>query len=658
MEELSLLAGSKRKSLGSEATEVVRPKKKKKQLARVAVELQAGSYRPKLADVGNLLLRVFSNDYGENPKWAFVRGMNLVRAAVVLLVPCLDAQTARSHRQVAPTLSRLLGSGTSVAMRSAGEIEFFPADQDAPLAACRMVRTLLCARARPTVTSKKAAGPPTGGANSLPPIRSYVASAEDRARSGYPLLDALGAGWICTKARSASVAVGFVGGASDGHLDVGSTEVANSADCERSLCQDAAVGGGASAATALCTGTACGGALDADSDRKLLVALDCEMVMTASGPRLARISMVDVDGQLLYDTFVRPAEHITDYLTKFSGITAEILEGVETSLTDVQSRLLDLLSKDSILVGHSLENDFKALQLVHERVIDTVLLYPHPQGWPHRRGLKALAADFLKRQIKRDSGHNSIDDARVAMELARMKFEKGPGFGVGGGESAPLGRLLQAAGTRLSLIDSGHSMVNCKLGWHLEGCEVRALADDDEVVAAELAMDRSSAEEDIRTQDSEMHGGAPSLPALPREVRLVVLRDFETFCKSAVAADTFRRKLGVLGCLARLDKHVASVASKLMHNEVLVLLSGCGDLHRQQSAGMDTGQQVGDQERRQIHGSFKDAFGVFVVGGVELRQMLKLPAGDKTDGDNALVARDSEGAGGAGPPRELVTYDF
>lgn len=48
-----------------------------------------------------------------------------------------------------------------------------------------------------------------------------------------------------------------------------------------------------------------------------LVAIDCEMVVTANGQELARISIVSENGEILYDTLVKPKEPIIDYCTKF-----------------------------------------------------------------------------------------------------------------------------------------------------------------------------------------------------------------------------------------------------------------------------------------------------------------------------------------------------
>ena len=40
-----------------------------------------------------------------------------------------------------------------------------------------------------------------------------------------------------------------------------------------------------------------------------------------------------------------------------------MLENVTTTLADVQKRLIDLLPPDAILLGHSLENDLRALKV-------------------------------------------------------------------------------------------------------------------------------------------------------------------------------------------------------------------------------------------------------------------------------------------------------
>ena len=51
------------------------------------------------------------------------------------------------------------------------------------------------------------------------------------------------------------------------------------------------------------------------------------------------------------------------FLFRFSGITAKTLENVTTTLAEVQKHLVGLLPPDAILLGHSLENDLRALKV-------------------------------------------------------------------------------------------------------------------------------------------------------------------------------------------------------------------------------------------------------------------------------------------------------
>lgn len=78
---------------------------------------------------------------------------------------------------------------------------------------------------------------------------------------------------------------------------------------------------------------------------------------------MTRITLIGEDGKVIYDELVLPTNPITDYLTKYSGMTAERLSGVTTRLADVQKKLKELIDYDTILIGHSLENDMKVLKV-------------------------------------------------------------------------------------------------------------------------------------------------------------------------------------------------------------------------------------------------------------------------------------------------------
>jgi RNA exonuclease len=177
-----------------------------------------------------------------------------------------------------------------------------------------------------------------------------------------------------------------------------------------------------------------------------VIAIDCEMVMTSEGGfELARISIVNWDGDVLLDELVKPKNPVNDYLTAYSGITKEMLDPVTMTLTDVQGKLLDLLTPKTIIVGHSLESDFNALKITHPFVLDTSLLYPHAKGPPLKQSLKWLTQRYLHRDIQKNdgsTGHDSIEDARACLDLVKQKCEKGPLWGIQGMTTEPLFKRL------------------------------------------------------------------------------------------------------------------------------------------------------------------------------------------------------------------------
>ena len=97
-------------------------------------------------------------------------------------------------------------------------------------------------------------------------------------------------------------------------------------------------------------------------------ALDCEMVNTTRGKELAWVTMLDFNGNICYDTLVKPHAFVVDYNTVYSAVTEDMLQGVTTRLEDVQRNLLGRLASDNILIGHSIDADLRALRLEHRMV--------------------------------------------------------------------------------------------------------------------------------------------------------------------------------------------------------------------------------------------------------------------------------------------------
>lgn len=160
----------------------------------------------------------------------------------------------------------------------------------------------------------------------------------------------------------------------------------------------------------------------------LVVALDCEMVGT--GPNgchseLARCSVLDYHGNVLYDKYVRPSRRVTDYRTRWSGIRRHHLINA-TPFDQARDEVLSLL-KGKVVVGHAVYNDFEALDIVHPchmvRDTSTTRLLSRLAGFPrgHRPSLRVLANKLLNRciQVSR-RGHCSVQDARATLDLYKL----------------------------------------------------------------------------------------------------------------------------------------------------------------------------------------------------------------------------------------------
>lgn len=168
---------------------------------------------------------------------------------------------------------------------------------------------------------------------------------------------------------------------------------------------------------------------------KAVYAVDCEMVRTKTGMELARATVLQMMNptttKVVFDVVVRPRHAVLDYLTEYSGITADRLkEDSVVELEQVQASLLELLTPGDILIGHSLENDLRALRYVHPTVIDTAVLFRPPES-NFKFSLRHLAEQLLRRQIRQSgASHCSDEDATVALQLAVRRAVEGPSFGI------------------------------------------------------------------------------------------------------------------------------------------------------------------------------------------------------------------------------------
>ncbi|KAG8526926.1 uncharacterized protein KY384_008355 [Bacidia gigantensis] len=184
------------------------------------------------------------------------------------------------------------------------------------------------------------------------------------------------------------------------------------------------------------------------------ICFDCEMGYTTMGLELIRLTATDwPSGSEVLDVLVRPIGEVLDLNSQFSGVWpkdfAEALpydskpsvDTVSGAKGDVQTvglpivdspyvareLLFSHLSPSTPLMGHALDNDLNTTRIIHDSIVDTVLLYPHPKGLPVRFGLKMLMKRHLDCDIQMGdgaAGHDSKEDARAAGELIRWKVKE------------------------------------------------------------------------------------------------------------------------------------------------------------------------------------------------------------------------------------------
>lgn len=154
------------------------------------------------------------------------------------------------------------------------------------------------------------------------------------------------------------------------------------------------------------------------------IGVDCEMVGVGGDEdrsALARVSIVNFHGALVYDSFVRPLEFVTDWRTHVSGVSAKHMTSAR-SFSDVQAAVAEIM-KDRVVVGHAIKNDLEVLGLGHPRrdIRDTSRFSGFRKFSAGRTpSLKKLAKEVLGVEIQ-GGEHSSVEDARVTMLLFRRE---------------------------------------------------------------------------------------------------------------------------------------------------------------------------------------------------------------------------------------------
>lgn len=127
--------------------------------------------------------------------------------------------------------------------------------------------------------------------------------------------------------------------------------------------------------------------------------------------------------RVLTDDYILPCEAVVDYVTRFSGITAEDLSPATTRHALVPNRTAYLklrffIDRGCLFVGHGLQKDFETANVFvsPNQIIDTVELWRLQNQ--RKISLRFLASHLLKADIQ-DGIHDSIEDAKTALSLYR-----------------------------------------------------------------------------------------------------------------------------------------------------------------------------------------------------------------------------------------------
>ncbi|KAI0560337.1 Exonuclease [Gracilaria domingensis] len=160
-----------------------------------------------------------------------------------------------------------------------------------------------------------------------------------------------------------------------------------------------------------------------------VVALDCEMVGVGAGGKqsaLARVSIVNYSGDVLYDKFVKVKERVTDYRTKWSGVKPEDVALDSTTAVEpyeAQKAVGDII-RGRTIVGHALKNDLKVMRISHpwQDVRDTSIFFKKLWRTQGRRTavgpkLSVIVAEVLGVDTFQKNEHDSCEDARAALAL-------------------------------------------------------------------------------------------------------------------------------------------------------------------------------------------------------------------------------------------------
>ena len=168
--------------------------------------------------------------------------------------------------------------------------------------------------------------------------------------------------------------------------------------------------------------------------KRRAIVLDCEMVQVEGGRReLAFLSAIDfLTGEVLIDNYVQPKLRVVNWDSRFSGVTPGAMNKAVKKGTALfgwegaRSKLWEFMDSETVLVGHSLNNDLDVLGIIHWNIVDSSIItseavfYTVHAREPLNRtwSLKTLTSELVNYDIQvGKQGHSALEDAHATRDI-------------------------------------------------------------------------------------------------------------------------------------------------------------------------------------------------------------------------------------------------
>ncbi|KAJ5780200.1 Exonuclease RNase T/DNA polymerase III [Penicillium paradoxum] len=168
--------------------------------------------------------------------------------------------------------------------------------------------------------------------------------------------------------------------------------------------------------------------------RRRAIVLDCEMVQVEAGRReLAFLTAIDfLTGEVLIDNYVQPKSKVVNWDSRFSGVTCLAMNKAVKKGTALngwegaRSKLWQFMDSETVLIGHSLNNDLDVLGIIHWNIVDSSIITSEAvfytvhatESLNRTWSLKTLASELVNYDIQAGKqGHSALEDAHATRDI-------------------------------------------------------------------------------------------------------------------------------------------------------------------------------------------------------------------------------------------------